>query len=251
MLLHRLSVSAFGQCLQASKLRGKAGLTVFSWRGPISTSTAQFSSSRPRLFSLPYFGPALPRPRHGVVAQAQIQRSFTSTFTRPGQKRDLSPAPADQHQQILPVAVPTYESSPAFYGIIGWNGYEPFISPGTHLPCKKLVKLESALDYVGQDTMQVCGFLPHTRQRVHLAELVVSGIRKARKEVTTIEAVMLLRPDLTGIFTARFTTQDEAGRAEASVAFAGGQIFNQGEDGNDIMAIEAGSFNVIEGSLPY
>lgn len=96
------------------------------------------------------------------------------------------------------------------------------------LPCRKVVRLESALDYIGQDTMKVCGFLPNTRLRVHLAELVVTGICRARKEDITMDAVMVLRRDLTGTFTARFTPQDGTGRAEASVTFGGGQVLNQG-----------------------
>ena len=245
--------SIFTECLQVPTSRVEARLTSFFWRGRPSRPAPHRPSPGPWL-SLLALRPALQWPRQRGATQARTLpsfnfRSYTTSSPRPEQQATRPRALIDQRQQI-PIAVPTYESSPAFYGINGWDGYEPFISPGTRLPVRKSVRLESALDYIGQDTMQVCGFMPNTRLRVRLAGLALHGIRRARKEETTMEAVMVLRPDLTGTFTAHFTPQDGTESAKVSVAFHGGQVLKQVEDGDALATIDAGSFHVIEGCLP-
>ena len=50
--------------------------------------------------------------------------------------------------------------------------------------------------------------------------------QKAEKEKTKPKATMVLRKDLTGIFTARFTPENRTAEEEVSVTFHGGQVLS-------------------------
>ena len=230
-------IRPFAQYFRAPKRLAYKLFVVPFHRHCLARSLTQLSFPR---FSIPPPGIAGPCPPTCSVAHV---RKFSSSIC---QNQEIKLLPASMDRQRTPqFAVPTHETSPASFGINGWFGYERFISPGTRLPCTKSVKLISALDYIEQDELQICGFLPTTRLRVGLAVLRVVGIRKAEKEKTKVEATMVLRTDLTGTFTARFMSEVRAAEDEVSVTFCGGQVLNQRET-SGLVTTDSGSFHIIE-----
>ena len=98
----------------------------------------------------------------------------------------------------------------------------------------------------------MCGFLPTTRLRIDLAEVMVVGIQRARKDKTKMKATIVLHKDLTGRFTGHFTPADGASsKRETSVEFHGGRVLLNPTDsnGNDavVSMIESGSVIVLDG----
>jgi hypothetical protein len=157
-------------------------------------------------------------------------------------------------EQSSLIAVPVYERSPVSVGIDGWFGYEPMIAPGTSLPCTRSAILRSALDNLSQDTIKVCCYLPATRMRVEVAQLVLCGIRREKKEKTAMKAIMVLRTDLTGRFTVCFTPEERgAAKKEASVDFDASQVLSRGNSHAVVsqqadQACTPPSFLVVDGS---
>ena len=213
-MLRRISI--FARSLNAhAPVSRLSVLTAPFWRNTLWRP----ASNIPTPISRAAFTTAI-YPRQGVLAQV---RTFSSS-TRSKQQTNLSAA--DQRSLI---AVPVYETSPASVGIDGWFGYESMIAPDTSLPCTRSATLRSALDNLSQDTIKVCSYLPATRLRVELAQLALCGIRKDRKEKTTMQAIMVLHTDLTGRFTVRFASEERwAAKKEASVDFDASQVFSQG-----------------------
>ena len=117
-------------------------------------------------------------------------------------------------------AVLIHAKSPVSVGICGWDGFERFIPLGARLPYEKTLKLTSAFDDIAEDTMQVRAVLPSPYSCVVLGELRVTGIRKARKEETTMRATMELRKDLTGELIVRFRPEEAGKKAEAVMKFS-------------------------------
>lgn len=105
--------------------------------------------------------------------------------------------------------------------------------------------LGSKFDHIGDDRMQLCGYLPGPRVRVDLAVLWICGIRKEKKEKTKLKATVTLRKDLSGTFTARFTRYDGKA-AETSVDFCAEEIIIKG-DGKDALSVRSGNFMVLDG----
>ncbi|KAL8764107.1 MAG: hypothetical protein Q9184_000249 [Pyrenodesmia sp. 2 TL-2023] len=244
------SLTVFAQCLGASKPR----VEIYSMR-PFGKNqllkTARYLASSPRLrYPRTALNTAAFWRRQDILARVQSLRAFissSSSSTRPKHERtNLEPLRAATEQRTSLVAVPIYETSPASIGIDGWFGYEEFIPAGAILPCSKSVTLVSAFDYIRESSIQVCGYLPGPRLRVDLADFTVHGIRKAKKEKTTIKATMLLRTDLTGRFTARFVPEDGGASAQSSINFHGGQVLVQG-DGSSGESVQSSSFVVVDG----
>lgn len=116
-----------------------------------------------------------------------------------------------------------FDTSPVSFGILAWKGYDPFILPGTRLPCRETAIFESEFDYVEDDVLRVC-FCPPLKEGFKvIAELPVSGIRKAKKKDTRMTLVMDLNKDLTASLTARFTPREKTIKGEAFTNFDGRQ----------------------------
>ena len=166
----------------------------------------------------------------------------------PGQQ---SPRLAATNQQASLIAMPVYESSPISLGVMGWYGYEEFISPGTSLPSTKSITRESIFDYISETDTPVCGCLPGARLRVDLAMLAERGIRKAKKEDTRSQATIVLQRDLTGTLTVRFMSEDK-GRIvskEVAVDFAGARVLELGSGyGGEsaVLDVQNGSFLLLD-----
>ncbi|MCJ1251369.1 hypothetical protein MMC30_008602 [Trapelia coarctata] len=233
---------------RAPKSFVKAHLLAPFWKNGLASSTSHLNPlSRLRQPILTFDAAAFRRP-HGILAQVQNLRIFTSPTRLKDAKPDPVPAPPALKLLTSLIAVPIYEKSPASVGIDGWEGYEKFIPAGTTLPCSKSMTLGSAFDYIGEDDIPVSGFLPGVRLRVVLAKLAVRGIRKARKENTTFEATILLRSDLTGMFTVRFTPHNgNAEKTKVAVEFSAEKLLTVGK-GNDnaVASVETGIFVVLE-----
>lgn len=246
MLTGLYSFAASVQYLRASKQRLETYLAALFWRNGLP-KVATYPVPFPRLRQpTPAFSATAYWRRQDILAQVRSLRAFTSASIRlKHEKVDPQRSLAAFKQQTSLTAVLIYETSPASVGIDGWYGYEEFIPLGTTLPYIKTVKLRSAFDHIHKDTIQVCGCLPGVQLRVDLAELTVHGIRKAEKEKTILEATMLLRIDLTGTFTARFTPGDGETTAEVSVDFCGGQVLIQG-DGDTGLCVQSSSFIVLD-----
>ena len=200
-------------------------LTAPCWRDALSRPASNIPARRSRpCLSMPISLAAFEKAgfsRHDVFAQMRI---FSSS-TRSRQQTNLSTA--DQRSLI---AVPVYETSPASLGIDGWFGYESMIAPSTSLPCTMSATLRSALDNISQETIKVCSYLPATRLRVDLAQLTLCDVRREKKEKSSMQAVMILRTDLTGRFTVRFTPENGGGtKKEASVDFDASQVLSRGD----------------------
>ena len=241
VLIGLRSFASFAQGLRASK-------------PPVGTHFAVpfrrngFPKSVTRLAPFPRLRQSTPAFSAAAYWRCQniLNRAFSSASTRRKHEHTVPERSlAASEQQTSLIAVPVYETSPASVGIDSWFGYEEFISPGTTLPCTKTAQLVSAFDYIQEDTIQVYGYLPGTRLRVDLAELTMHGIRKAKKEKTTLEAIMLLRTDLTGTFTTRVTPEEGKTRTEASINFCGGQVLVQG-NGSTGLPVQSSSINALD-----
>ena len=112
----------------------------------------------------------------------QSLRAFTSSPSKPNHEKSVVTSLLAAPEQLTSlIAVPIYEKSPASVGIDSWDGYVEFIPPDATLPYTKIVGLWTLFDHFGEDTLQLCGFLPKSQLCVDLAELIVHGIYKAKK----------------------------------------------------------------------
>lgn len=114
-----------------------------------------------------------------------------------------------------------FDTSPASFGVWAWKGYDAFILPGTRLPCRQTAIFESEFDDVEGDVLRICFCPPLKGDFKVIAELLVSGIRKAKKKDTGMTLIMDLDEDLTGNLTARFTPREDTIKGEVSIKFDG------------------------------
>lgn len=240
----------FAQCLRASKPQVETHLAAPFCRNRLPSSAAHLAPFSQLAHPIPALSAVAFRQQQGILARVRSLRAVTSLSTKPNHEKTVAaPSLAAPEKQTSLIAVLTFEKSPASVGFDGWNGYEEFIHPDATLPCTRSVTFESAFDHIVEDTIQVRGSLPGAQRCVDLAKLKLHGIRKARKEETTMKATMLLRNDLTGTFTVRFTPEDGSGRdAEVAVEFSAGEILRcGGGSGNALASVETGSFMVLKG----
>ncbi len=162
---------------------------------------------------MPTVGTALAA-RQGHMILAQKFSSFR------GYQREKVPSLSDSNSPRL---ASRFDTSPVSFGILACKGYDPFILPGTRLPCRETAIFESEFDYVEDDVLRIC-FCPPLKEGFKvIAELPVSDIRKAKKKDTRMTLVMDLDKDLTGSLTARFTHREKSIKGEASTNFDGRQ----------------------------
>ncbi|EJT69000.1 hypothetical protein GGTG_13397 [Gaeumannomyces tritici R3-111a-1] len=182
--------------------------------------------------------------RSCLAGQVGNRRASYSS-TKPAQDGISLPPIIKNQQRPSTLAIPIHDTSPASIGINTWDGYVQIVAPGTRLPCSRSVMMESKFDHIGEDRMQLCGYLPGPRVRVDLVALWICGIRKEKKEKTKLKATVALREDLSGTFTAHFTRYDGKA-AEASVNFCTEEILIKG-DGKDALSVQSGNFMVLDG----
>ncbi|KAK4163076.1 hypothetical protein QBC43DRAFT_240000 [Cladorrhinum sp. PSN259] len=240
---NRVSSSLLAKYLQS---RVKNQVIIRPWQTRPLGSTAT---------NLPHCPPVqLPNsisPFKAVLARSRLAAQVTNrraSYSSTKLGRDgiwLPPIIIKDQQPTSPLAIPTYDISPVSIGINSWDGYVQIVAPSTRLPCSRSVMLRSKFDYIGEDRMQLCGYLSGPRIRVDLVMLSIWGIRKEKKEKTKLKATVTLRNDLSGTFTAHFTRYDGKS-AEASVDFYAEEILSKG-DGKDEISLQSGNFMVVDG----
>ena len=107
------------------------------------------------------------------------------------------------------------DTFPVSFGILAWKGYEAFILPATRLPYRETAILESEFEYVEDNVLRICFCPPLEGGFKVIAELAVSGIRKAKKKDSRMTLVMALYTNLAGSLTARFTPREKTIKSEA------------------------------------
>jgi len=200
-------------------------------------------STKP-LWGLGHYTPSFVRTSRVCDFMPAMRAAFAARQGHTILTRRLSSFRGYRHQEMIPsVSGPTsliptsrFKTSPVSFGVLTWRGYDPFILPGTRLPCRETAIFQSDFDYVEDDVLPICFCPPLKEPFKVIAELAVSGVRKAKKEDSRMTLIMDLDEDLTGTLTARFTPQERTTKGEVLTKFDGRLAGGRTHE-NDVIAL--------------